>query len=181
MLGRSFVGLVVPRYTQEKASDLSVLILRSSFFQTQNARGTFHNRLKPSKLTWTAMYRKQHKKDIAQEAVKKRRRATKKPYSRSIVGATLEGWQKRKQNEAAIMADSQDIVDPLSYLEDLNEIADSAWYESLMSATNQSFQNGKNEAKKRGAEKQCNSQQSAMRRNRKFTKEKMPKRKLGRK
>ncbi|TYI58838.1 hypothetical protein E1A91_D11G390100v1 [Gossypium mustelinum] len=90
MLGRSFVGLVVPRYTQEKASDLSVLILRSSFFQTQNARGTFHNRLKPSKLTWTAMYRKQHKKDIAQEAVKKRRRATKKPYSRSIVGATLE-------------------------------------------------------------------------------------------
>ncbi|KAJ0748847.1 hypothetical protein HanLR1_Chr05g0163131 [Helianthus annuus] len=28
------------------------------------------------------MYRKQHKKDLAQEAVKKRRRATKKPYSR---------------------------------------------------------------------------------------------------
>ncbi|KAM3203165.1 60S ribosomal protein L24 [Capsicum annuum] len=45
----------------------------------------FHNRLKPSKLTWTAMYRKQHKKDIAQEA----------PYSRSIVGATLEVIQKK--------------------------------------------------------------------------------------
>ncbi|GFQ00934.1 60S ribosomal protein l24-2 [Phtheirospermum japonicum] len=42
------------------------------------------------------MYRKQHKKDAAAEAVKKRRRATKKPYSRSIVGATLEVIQKRR-------------------------------------------------------------------------------------
>ncbi|KAK8273242.1 hypothetical protein V6Z12_D11G393300 [Gossypium hirsutum] len=75
------------------------------------------------------------------------------------------------------MADPQDIVDPLSYLEDFNEIADSAWYESLMPATNQSFQNGKNEAKKRGAEKPCNSQQSAMRKNRKFTKEEIAEKK----
>ncbi|XP_016547087.1 60S ribosomal protein L24 [Capsicum annuum] len=56
----------------------------------------FHNRLKPSKLTWTAMYRKQHKKTCHKEAlVKKGRRATKKPYSRSIVGATLEVIQKK--------------------------------------------------------------------------------------
>ncbi|RHN63458.1 60S ribosomal protein L24 [Medicago truncatula] len=40
------------------------------------------------------MYRKQHK-DIAQEVVAKRHRATKKPYSRSIVGATLELIQKK--------------------------------------------------------------------------------------
>ncbi|KAF9592381.1 hypothetical protein IFM89_014551 [Coptis chinensis] len=34
--------------------------------------------------------------DIAAEAVKIRRRATKKPYSRSIVGATLEVIQKKR-------------------------------------------------------------------------------------
>ncbi|KAE8681869.1 60S ribosomal protein L24 [Hibiscus syriacus] len=45
------------------------------------------------------MYRKQHKKDIAQEAVKKRRRTTKKPYSRSIAGATLEVIQRSEKSE----------------------------------------------------------------------------------
>lgn len=48
------------------------------------------------------MYRKQHKKDIAQEAAKKRRRATKKPYSRSIVGATLEVIQKKRSEKPEI-------------------------------------------------------------------------------
>ncbi|PSS34916.1 60S ribosomal protein [Actinidia chinensis var. chinensis] len=48
------------------------------------------------------MYRKQHKKDDAQEAVKKRRRATKKPYSRSIVGATLEVIQKRRTEKPEV-------------------------------------------------------------------------------
>ncbi|KAK9292308.1 hypothetical protein L1049_020273 [Liquidambar formosana] len=48
------------------------------------------------------MYRKQHKKDIAQEAVKKRRRTTKKPYSRSIVGATLEVIQKKRTEKAEV-------------------------------------------------------------------------------
>lgn len=42
------------------------------------------------------MYRKQQEKDIAAEAEKKRRRTTKKPYSRSIVGATLEVIQRRR-------------------------------------------------------------------------------------
>ncbi|MCI28296.1 60S ribosomal protein L24, partial [Trifolium medium] len=42
--------------------------------------------------TWDAQ-------DIAQEAVKKRRRATKKPYSRSIVGATLEVIQKKRSEK----------------------------------------------------------------------------------
>ncbi|PHT36811.1 60S ribosomal protein L24 [Capsicum baccatum] len=65
-------------------------------FVNSKCKHYFHNRLKPSKLTWTAMYRKQHKKDIAQEAAKKRRRTTKKPYSRSIVGATLEVIQKKR-------------------------------------------------------------------------------------
>ncbi|XWS37785.1 hypothetical protein CRYUN_Cryun19dG0075000 [Craigia yunnanensis] len=64
-------------------------------FASSKCKRHFHNRLKPSKLTWTAMYRKQHK-DIAAEAVKKRRRTTKKPYSRSVVGATLEVIKKRR-------------------------------------------------------------------------------------
>ncbi|THU57968.1 hypothetical protein C4D60_Mb03t09180 [Musa balbisiana] len=48
------------------------------------------------------MYRKQHKKDIHAEAVKKRRRTTKKPYSRSIVGATLEVIQKKRTEKPEV-------------------------------------------------------------------------------
>ena len=40
--------------------------------------------------------------DDAQEAVRKRRRTTKKPYSRSIVGATLEVIQKRRTEKPEI-------------------------------------------------------------------------------
>ncbi|KAK6137527.1 hypothetical protein DH2020_028725 [Rehmannia glutinosa] len=71
-------------------------------FANSKCKRYFHNRLRPAKLTWTAMYRKQHKKDIAAEAVKKRRRATKKPYSRSIVGATLEVIQKRRAEKPEV-------------------------------------------------------------------------------
>ncbi|KAL9259849.1 Large ribosomal subunit protein eL24-like protein, partial [Drosera capensis] len=71
-------------------------------FANSKCKRYFHNKLKPSKLTWTAVYRKQHKKDIAQEAVRKRRRATKKPYSRSIVGATLEVIQKRRTEKPEV-------------------------------------------------------------------------------
>ncbi|KAE9585418.1 putative ribosomal protein L24e [Lupinus albus] len=71
-------------------------------FVNSKCKRYFHNRLKPSKLTWTAMFRKQHKKDAAQEAVKKKRRATKKPYSRSIVGATLEVIQKRRTEKPEV-------------------------------------------------------------------------------
>ncbi|XXG67202.1 hypothetical protein AAC387_Pa06g0604 [Persea americana] len=71
-------------------------------FANSKCKRYFHNRLKPSKLTWTAMYRKQHKKDIHAEAVKKRRRTNKKPYSRSIVGATLEVIQKRRTEKAEV-------------------------------------------------------------------------------
>ncbi|KVI10152.1 Ribosomal protein L24e, conserved site-containing protein [Cynara cardunculus var. scolymus] len=71
-------------------------------FANSKCKRYFHNKLKPSKLTWTAMFRKQHKKDIAQEAVRKRRRATKKPYSRAIVGATLEVIQKKRSEKPEV-------------------------------------------------------------------------------
>ncbi|CAK7337250.1 unnamed protein product [Dovyalis caffra] len=71
-------------------------------FANSKCKRYFHNKLKPSKLTWTAMYRKQHKKDIAAETIKKRRRTTKKPYSRSIVGATLEVIQKKRTEKPEV-------------------------------------------------------------------------------
>ncbi|ESR53797.1 TRASH domain-containing protein [Citrus sinensis] len=55
-------------------------------FANSKCKRYFHNRLKPSKLTWTSMYRKQHKK----------------PYSRSIVGATLEVIQKRRTEKPEV-------------------------------------------------------------------------------
>ncbi|KMZ73829.1 60S ribosomal protein L24 [Zostera marina] len=71
-------------------------------FVNSKCKHYFHNRLRPAKLTWTAMFRKQHKKDIHDEAAKKRRRVTKKPYSRSIVGATLEVIQKRRSEKSEV-------------------------------------------------------------------------------
>ncbi|KAE8819168.1 Zinc finger protein VAR3, chloroplastic [Hordeum vulgare] len=71
-------------------------------FANSKCKRYFHNRLKPAKLCWTAMYRKQHKKDIHAEAAKKRRRTTKKPYSRSIVGATLEVIQKKRAEKPEV-------------------------------------------------------------------------------
>ncbi|KAG5556734.1 hypothetical protein RHGRI_007115 [Rhododendron griersonianum] len=85
-------------------SDSQVVFL----FLNSKCKRYFHNKLKPSKLTWTAMYRKQHKKasdflgDDTKEAVKKRRRTTKKPYSRSIVGATLEVIQKKRTEKPEV-------------------------------------------------------------------------------
>ncbi|CAL9170714.1 unnamed protein product [Musa hybrid cultivar] len=71
-------------------------------FANSKCKSYFHNRLKPAKLIWTTMYRKQHKKDIHAEAVKKRCRTTKKPYSRSIVGATLEVIQKKRSEKPEV-------------------------------------------------------------------------------
>ncbi|XP_040999403.1 60S ribosomal protein L24-like [Juglans microcarpa x Juglans regia] len=71
-------------------------------FANSKCKRYFLNRLKPSKLTWTAMYRKQHKKDIAAEAVKKKRCAAKKPYSRSIVGATLAVIQMKRAEKPEV-------------------------------------------------------------------------------
>ncbi len=73
-------------------------------FLNSKCKRYFHNRLKPSKLTWTALFRKQHKKDVHAEAIKKKRRATNKPYSRSIVGASLEVIQKKRTEKTEVRA-----------------------------------------------------------------------------
>ncbi|KAH7299648.1 hypothetical protein KP509_24G022200 [Ceratopteris richardii] len=73
-------------------------------FINSKCKRYFHNRLKPSKLTWTALYRKQHKKDIHAETVKRRRKTTTKTYSRSIVGASLEVIQKKRSEKTEVRA-----------------------------------------------------------------------------
>lgn len=44
-----------------------LLISQVFLFVNSKCKHYFHNRLKPSKLCWTAMYRKQHKKVIIQQ------------------------------------------------------------------------------------------------------------------
>jgi large subunit ribosomal protein L24e len=73
-------------------------------FLNSKCKRYFHNRLKPSKLTWTALFRKQHKKDVHAEAIKKKRRTSNKPYSRSIVGASLEVIQKKRTEKTEVRA-----------------------------------------------------------------------------
>ncbi|KAH7294619.1 hypothetical protein KP509_27G010000 [Ceratopteris richardii] len=73
-------------------------------FLNSKCKRYFHNRLKPSKLTWTALYRKQHKKDAHAETVKRRRKHTTKTYSRSIVGASLDVIQKKRTEKSEVRA-----------------------------------------------------------------------------
>ncbi|KAF5784998.1 putative ribosomal protein L24e/L24 superfamily [Helianthus annuus] len=69
------------------------LIHRCFLFANSKCKRYFHNKqLKPSKLTWTAMYRKQHKKALCnQEAV-----------FQAIVGATLEVIQKKRSEKPEV-------------------------------------------------------------------------------
>ncbi|KAF7061804.1 hypothetical protein CFC21_068470 [Triticum aestivum] len=71
-------------------------------FSNSKCKRYFRNHLKPAKLTWTARFRKQHKKDIHAEAAKKRRRTTKRPYSRSIVSASLDVIQKKRAEKPEV-------------------------------------------------------------------------------
>uniref|UniRef100_A0A8R7VBE8 Large ribosomal subunit protein eL24-related N-terminal domain-containing protein n=1 Tax=Triticum urartu TaxID=4572 RepID=A0A8R7VBE8_TRIUA len=71
-------------------------------FSNSKCKRYFHNHLKPAKFTWTARFRKQHKKDIHAEAAKKRWRTTKRPYSRSIVSASLDVIQKKRAEKPEV-------------------------------------------------------------------------------
>ena len=57
-----------------------------------------------------------HLQDIAQEAVKKRRRTTKKPYSRSIVRATLEVILKRRTEKPEVRDAAREAALPYNFL-----------------------------------------------------------------
>eukprot|EP00850_Spirogloea_muscicola_P003735 SM000015S01235 [mRNA] locus=s15:702352:703950:+ [translate_table: standard] len=71
-------------------------------FVNSKCKRYFTNRLKPSKLSWTALYRKQHKKDVTDAVGRKKRRTSNKQHSRSIVGASLEVIQKRRTEKTDV-------------------------------------------------------------------------------
>uniref|UniRef100_A0A804P9X2 TRASH domain-containing protein n=1 Tax=Zea mays TaxID=4577 RepID=A0A804P9X2_MAIZE len=62
-------------------------------FANSKCKRYFHNRLKPAKLTWTAMYRKQHKKERIKKT-KDEKKAKKAEVSKSQKAQTKGAVQK---------------------------------------------------------------------------------------
>jgi large subunit ribosomal protein L24e len=71
-------------------------------FLNAKCKRLFNNKLKASKLAWTALYRKAHKKDQSTESARRKRRSTKVTATRSIVGASLELIQKRRNEKSDV-------------------------------------------------------------------------------
>ncbi|KAI9346592.1 ribosomal protein L24e-domain-containing protein [Obelidium mucronatum] len=63
----------------------------------------FLQRIKPSKLDWTIVFRRLHKKGQAEEASKKRTRRTVKAQ-RAVVGATLDAIKAKKAQKPELRA-----------------------------------------------------------------------------
>ncbi|ORY36322.1 hypothetical protein BCR33DRAFT_722121 [Rhizoclosmatium globosum] len=63
----------------------------------------FLQRIKPSKLDWTIVFRRLHKKGQAEEASKKRSRRTVKAQ-RAVVGATLDAIKAKKAQKPELRA-----------------------------------------------------------------------------
>ena len=73
-------------------------------FLNAKCKRLFSNKLKAAKLAWTALYRKAHKKDQSTEAARRKRRSNKVSQTRSIVGASLEVIQKRRNEKSDVRA-----------------------------------------------------------------------------
>ncbi|KAF2131143.1 hypothetical protein P153DRAFT_430376 [Dothidotthia symphoricarpi CBS 119687] len=69
----------------------------SKIFRFQNGKteSLFLQRKNPRKISWTTLYRRQHKKGISEEIAKKRTRRTVK-HQRAIVGASLDVIKERR-------------------------------------------------------------------------------------
>ncbi|KAJ3192564.1 60S ribosomal protein L24 [Entophlyctis luteolus] len=63
----------------------------------------FLQRKKPSKLSWTIVFRRLHKKGQTEEAAKKRTRRTVKAQ-RAVVGATLDSIKAKKNQKPEVRA-----------------------------------------------------------------------------
>merc|ERR1712039_935815 len=79
-------------------------------FLKSKCRTLYNQRKKPAKLSWTALYRKQHKKDSTQEATKKKRRTGKATLTRSLAGASLEVIQKKRAEKPEVRQAARDSV-----------------------------------------------------------------------
>ncbi|ODQ60769.1 hypothetical protein WICANDRAFT_89969, partial [Wickerhamomyces anomalus NRRL Y-366-8] len=89
----------------------------SKIFRFQNSKSAslFHQRKNPRRISWTVLYRRQHKKGITEEVAKKRSRKSVK-NQRAIVGASLELIKERRahkpefrkaQRDAALKAEKE--------------------------------------------------------------------------
>jgi large subunit ribosomal protein L24e len=73
-------------------------------FLNSKCKRLYNQKLKASKLAWTALYRKAHKKDQSTEAARRKKRSTKVTISRSIGSASLELIQKRRNEKSDVRA-----------------------------------------------------------------------------
>ena len=86
---------------------------RSFRFINGKTESYFLQRLKPSKLDWTIVFRRLHKKGQSEESAKKRSRRTVK-VQRAVVGASLDAIKaKRDQNPAARAAERKKAIDAI--------------------------------------------------------------------
>ncbi|KAJ1557060.1 60S ribosomal protein L24, partial [Cladochytrium tenue] len=76
---------------------------RSFRFINSKCESYFLQRLKPSKLNWTVVYRRLHKKDKTEEVAKKRTRRTVKAQ-RAVVGASIEAIKAKKNQKPELRA-----------------------------------------------------------------------------
>eukprot|EP00899_Mesostigma_viride_P026323 jgi/Mesvir1/6876/Mv09044-RA.1 len=77
-------------------------------FLSSKTKHYFHNKLKPSKLAWTALYRRQHKKGTTEEVARKKRRTTSKAIGRSIGSTPLEVIVKKRSEKTEVRAAARD-------------------------------------------------------------------------
>ena len=76
-------------------------------FADAKCKRLFNHRLRPSKLAWTTIYRKQHKKDQTLQATRKKRRTKASNMTRGFVGASLDVIQKRRQEKPEVRAEAR--------------------------------------------------------------------------
>lgn len=69
-------------------------------FQSSKSASLFQQRKNPRRISWTVLYRRQHKKGISEETSKRRTRKTVK-HQRAIVGASLELIKERRSQKPA--------------------------------------------------------------------------------
>merc|ERR1711934_1248262 len=74
-------------------------------FLKSKCRTLFNQRKRPAKLAWTALYRKQHKKDAT---TKRKKRGNEATLSRAIAGASLEVIQKKRSEKPEVRQAARD-------------------------------------------------------------------------
>lgn len=77
-------------------------------FLNSKCKRLYGARPKPSKLAWSVLYRKQHKKGQEDGVSRKKRRVNKAAISRSIVGASLEVIQKKRAEKTEVRQAQRD-------------------------------------------------------------------------